>query len=249
MGRIIKLIGGLCLFVAAPQCFAQSAEPVGDPAIQQTESDLYDTLIDTIAQGFDVADMTERALSQMRSTMISSDAELRDMEKSYPGIIEQMLAAMRPIILRHSQRVSTEGRSEMVQLFRLRLTADEAREATEFYRSPLGLRLIESISENISVSATQREAIIAGGEVSAEAISQDHTATVRGSLAALTEQERIQIERNLAGHPWVWKLNLARTEMLEINRRMENAPMSAEDDAALNEVVTNVVMKRIDSKP
>ncbi len=244
MVRKIILAGAIAALVGAAPATAQSAQQSA-VEVPTRSSDVYDTLIGVIVQGIDADAVTERMLSQMRNAMMSEAPTLSAFEKDHPGSVRQIVEAMRPIMQRHAERISAQHRSELHDLFQAELSEADASDAAAFYSSPLGRRVLEAVSGTITQAAALREAVSSEGPTSADAIQADHAASTRLAVAALTPAELAGIEHSLRGKAWVMQMQLMRSSMLEINTRIENIPFNAEDEAAINAVVTTIMEKRL----
>lgn len=249
MRRIATVAAVLALASPGFPAVAQSDER---PPISAPEpADPYEALVDAIRGGVSFEALIERLRSQMRGSLLSADPGLSALEKDYPGIVEQMLEAMTPALMRHSQRIAALDRPAYANLFRSELSVDDARQAAAFYGSPLGQRLIQTLAANVSVDASMREAIASDaelseeGDISAEALRADNAVSVRRAVAALSEAELEQIGRQLYGQSWLLRLNALQPRMFEIASRSENAPFSSEDEAAINAAIAAVVEKRM----
>lgn len=239
----------LTLTLPAFPAAAQSGEsPV---AAASEAADPYAALVDAIRGGVSLDAQFEQLRSQMRGLLLSADSETSALEKDHPGIVEQILEAITPVLIRHAQRIAASDRLAYVELFRTELSVDDVRQAAAFYGSPLGQHLIQTLVANVSVDATMREALASDaelsdeGDISAQAIRADHAASTRRAVAALSPAELEQIAQQLRGQAWLLHLNLLQPRMLEIATRSENAPFNPEDAAAIDAAVDAVVRKRV----
>lgn len=203
-------------------------------------------MVDAIISELDITALTDGMLAQVK-TALFSEPEMTAFEKQFPGTITQIIEALRPMMLRMSDRNVGAARSEMLQLMRENLTPEEAAGASEFYASPTGKRMIQLISENFSMKASLKEAIHTDGEVSIESVRQDTTQTVQKSMDVLTQEELAEIGK-LAGKPWLKKLQAIQPQMLELNTRNLNAELSPEEEAEMDRIITAVIAKRTAAK-
>jgi len=223
---------------ALAQAANASAEAVADP---------FAGLVQAINSGVDEDVMFARLLSQMRDALIAGDPNSAALEREYPGVISAMVEAMAPGLRRHSQRLNGEMNRRMAALFGSSLTADEARDAAAFYRSPLGRRLLASVQENHTSNALVREAVAEGasGEVaiSRDAVAADMAAGGRAAIRDLSADDMAQMARMAATASWLAKVNALQPQIIAIRTTMENAAMTPKDDMEMQEAAVDAVAR------
>lgn len=231
------------LFCLCAAPLAAHAAVVPSAAVVPLAADPAQALLTVFEAGFDSTAMIDNALSQMRGALLEQP-DMIGFEKQHPGTVAQIVAAVRPVVARNSDRSLGQYHIDLMALIRNKLSPAEIRSAAEFYGSPLGAKMLRSISRNYSQKSVLREAIAGEGEITLQAQTHDQQATVAKVVAELTPADIEEIGRRLQGQSWLAALQALRPAIAELTLKMQNAPMSPEDEAAIEQQVTAIMTKR-----
>jgi len=235
MRRFAKLLlAALAAALLAPAALV--AQPVAEAAQTDPHSQLYAAM----EAGVDQQQMLDTMVHAIALQMAQADPAIRDLEKAYPGTLRAMVAAMRPVIAAYSERVRLEYRPRMIEAIGDVLSDEEAEALSRFYGSPLGLRVMQLVSSNFSVSNVS-DAFIDEQPVSAEAVERDLEETGRRGMAQLTPEELEALGRVALATPGFDKLQLLQARVAPIRAEMENAPPTPEEEAAIVAAVEVVI--------
>lgn len=154
-----------------------------------------------------------------------ADPNLKALEAAHPGIIDAILAAMRPEFERGRTDALSVLWAETGDLYARRLDPTELRQAIAFHGSPVGLQL----------RAVEAQDVTSAGEESAEVVLRSGPALEVGAAKAA-------FDATSAGR----KLIALRAEVDAINASWNKAPMlevNARIEAALAKVMTRFGVK------
>lgn len=219
---------------------AHAAEP---PPTAAATADPYSVLLDAIGKGLNEEALFAQILAQVRTVLLDENPDISWLEQQVPGTLDRMLAEMAPALRTHSERVSSEYRTRMIELLSRTMTAPEATQAAEFYVSPLGRTLISKVQDSYSVTSMTADATADGGngDISATSVERDRRRTLAGTFRALTPEQMAQLEQQLTGQTWPHKFNALGPQMIALQVRMENTPLLPESEAAMGAALTRVV--------
>ena len=232
------LLAALPAALLAPA--AALAQPAAPSAVEEPQSDAFSQLYAAMESGIDQGQVLDNMVNATVLQMAQADPAIRDMEKSYPGVVRALVAGIRPHIAAYSERVRIETRPRMVAAIAEVMTVEEATALAAFYRSPMGQRLMQLATSNIAVSNVAGE-FIDGEQVSAEAVARDLEETGRRGLAQMSPAEQAELVRVALATPGFDKLQLLQTRVAPIRAAMENAPPTAAEEAAIIGAVEVVI--------
>lgn len=242
MKRIIAPLAAL-LLVALPQAGVKAQD---QPAVSQA-ADPFAELVRVLNSGVDNEMLFERGVGQVRDAMLTSNPDMIAMEREVPGIVDEMITAMLPVLRLHSQETTDLFQRQMTDLLANTLTEQEAREAAAFYGSPLGRRVLGAVEQNYTFSAIAGDVAQGGPDVSIseEAVRRDMDRMTRGAQQDLSAADLAAIERQMAGASWPTRLGALRPRIIELRARAENAPMSPANEREMNRVILEVVERAL----
>lgn len=96
----------------------------------------------------------DKILASLLGNMKRNDPSFEKMEQTYPGMLQAVSDAMRPVLLKSSASAIPLYRADLSLLFQSELTAAEADAATSFFASNDGQSLIASLQDNMQYNRT-----------------------------------------------------------------------------------------------
>ena len=132
--------------------------------------------------------MIEAEMSQFDQHFKRSILNGRTQEEAdgdYPGLIDALVKAARPLVERYTERAVAEMQSSVAELIETRLQADEIAELTQFYESPTGQHVLRSMADSVDASAIYEQAV----EQPDEPVTRTQvTAQIRAAATAAAEK-------------------------------------------------------------
>ena len=242
------------MLLAAPSAWAQSAPPPMAPpppvfttpaptiANPQPDHPAYFDLIAAIESTVDMNTVIGNALGAVKR-QFQADPNLGAADKASPGLIDEIIAGMRPVIDRHNARVTAAYRPRMAAVTANYLTPEEAVSVAAFYRSDIGRKLMGGVIANYdmdqSIASAMKDENVSESDVQADILN-----AVGKGMSAMSQDDMAEMAKMTLTNPALMKLNLIGPPMQKLRAQMENEPLSAEDDAALLKVVETVFAKR-----
>jgi hypothetical protein len=141
---------------------------------------------------------------------------LAKLEAEYPGIMKAGIDAARPLARQQVGIIVTKGGEFKAAAIAERLTATEIDEATAFFGSPAGMRLVQGLVGNADPSAMARKladqaAETGTVEVTAEAVARDLHVVTNKTMGQLSAADHLELMR-FGLTPTARKLNEAVAE-------------------------------------
>lgn len=171
--------------------------------------------------------------------------EIAIAEKLSPGLIAELLQEMRPRLIAINDRVQREYRSEWKALLASAFSPEEARSVAEFYRSPLGAKVLGGVARNFTYDQTIAN-IAETPVITNQQVSADMRRTTAGLLAELTLADLEEMGLAAVENPALLKLGELAPQMAELRTRMENEQPTAAEEAAIEAAVTGVFERRFE---
>ena len=217
----------------APPAFAQHIAPEIDP---------YDDVVHAMLEGLDRSAEIDATLDAMRREYRATPV-MAKLEKQSPGLIDELVEAARPVIEASLARNSNVMNTEIAALFRANLTVSEAAEAARFFRNPSVKRLLGNVSRNYSPDNIA-SGIGSDAPITVEQVTKDaQNASAKGVMA--TSKTDLAVVEKLGEESPVWrKLKMLLPQIREIRTRIENAPLTAEEDAILDAAIDKIFARR-----
>jgi hypothetical protein len=241
---------GLCLLSIATPALAQRARPVAPPPVPvgasvvnpQPGNPAYGDLYDAMEASVDQDLMIEKTLEVVAREFATSD-DFQIAEEASPGLIQEIIDGLRPILVAQSQRVRQLYRPATLSLLARNLTPDEATSIAAFYRSELGRRLMGAMVQNYSPDATLSN-LESPAPITAAQVKEDLSKATSATITAMSQDDLVELGKLAMARPELLKLSLIGNGMQELRTQMENEPLTAEEDAAIVAVVEDVFARR-----
>lgn len=240
MPRLSLLLGLLLaspvVLTAAPTSAAVKADPHA-AAAQRLVDIVYPVEIQPVQY-----DNLEKSIRQQYVT----SAEFADLEQAYPGIINALVTAIMPHLKLNAQAARTGQRADMKQFYMARLTTDELKALSDFWGSPLGMKFIASLNQNLSYKKSVGDAVSAAeeGGTTQDSVRSDLGSAGVAAAAALTAPERVQIMRFMAS-PAGRKQNALAPDKVALDTKWFNMPPAPDRRRALEDTVTATMLDYI----
>lgn len=224
---------------APPSVFDVTAPTIANP---QPDHPAYADVIAAIESTVDMNALIANAMGAVKRQMLA-DPNLAIAEQMSPGLVDEILAGMRPVIDRHNTRVTAAYRPRMAALTADYLTPEEAVTVAAFYRSDVGRKLMGGVASGLDFDRT-----IAGAmqdqQVSEADVQADIMSAVGKGMQSLDASDMATMGKMAQESPALLKLTLIAGPMQRLRTQMENEPLLPEDDAEILKVVEAVFAKR-----
>lgn len=225
---------------------APSATSIAQSATTQVAADPYTAIYDAISTQQNEAAFIEAVIGEMTRQLIAASPEIATAEAAEPGFARGLANATLPALSQYSSRVKGQFKPRFVALFRERLTVAEAKDIAEFYSSEIGRKLMSNVVGNMTMSATMSEAVKEAdedGTVSRQAVESDISSATNTALSRLTPTDLEALGRLALEKPALRKLNDLREPIMALRTEMENAPMTAEENQAMDTSLAAAIKK------
>lgn len=226
-------LGPIALLTVSSAASAQGAT-APDP--------VYGDLIAAIEETVDQDLMISGAVGALKR-QFAATPEFAAAETTSPGLIEEVATSLRPILTQQNRRVQALYRPEMVALFAARLTPGEAQSIASFYRSDLGRKLVGNVAQAYAPDATL-SGIQTDAPITADQVREDINTAVVSGLGQLSPDELRQMGETAVANPALLKLQQINPAIQQIRVKMENEPLTPEENAAVVAVVESVFARR-----
>jgi len=238
--RKSAVLGALALallLVAALVPAAPALAQVGTPD-NAAYADLYAAMEESVDQR-----MTADAALAALAREFAVAPEFAAAEAESPGLIDEVIAGLRPIFMAQSERVRLLYRPSTLALFARHLTPEEATSIAAFYRSDLGRKLMGGMVRNYSPEETLSN-LDTEAPVTREQVEADMKKATNAAVAAMTQDDLIALGKLAQARPELFKLSLIGAGVQELRVQMENEPLTAEEDAAVAAMIEDVFNRR-----
>lgn len=230
------------LLLAAPLLAVPALAASQSEVAAQGDAAVYDDLADTILAATDLVTMQENLMATMGRQLLA-DPEFAQLELESPGLVSEMLGEMRPILTQMMADTMPSYRTEASSLFARNLSVDEARRLSEFYRSPIGSKLLASASrnftgENVAAQAMRDEAF------TDKSFMADTVASMDAVIGELSAEEMTELARIGRSEPALRKLVEIGPELIQLQLSLANGDATPEEEAALEAAIERVFKRR-----
>ena len=175
------------------------------------------------------------------SKTLLQNADVKAMEAKYPGTVDAMAKAVRPLLAEETGRIADGAYPQIARILADELTTAEIAELTAYYGSPAGRNLLRSLVESMDGSSIYADALKNGGKVSDDAASAESFVAAFKATSQLSPAD-FQALRALRERP-VWpKLQAIQPKVQKIIADATNAP-----DAAYEKHVEAVMSSAVES--
>ncbi|WP_373489836.1 DUF2059 domain-containing protein [Parasphingorhabdus sp.] len=191
------------------------------------------------------ADDDRRAVEMMQE-LFDSDPDMADMERDYPGIVQQFAEAMLPIINESSRERLPDLQARHAALYAETFTDAELAVLIAFYSSATGRKLISHALDSMNFEATMAEMKQSGDfQYSAESTVKDsHAAAAKAIGAMNAEDQAVLAELGRSGLLPKLQAMALQTHQITIDWNDEYA---SGEEVALDEVLEAILDKRMES--
>jgi hypothetical protein len=163
--------------------------------------------------------LSEKFLSAMIE-QFRKDAEIMEMDASYPGLVDALAAAMQPIIRAESARVLPLYRDELTKLYSANLSAAEAQQITTFLHSAAMQHFKALLAQGRTFDSSARDAL-QGSSISQSAMTNDIRFSALKASLKLGGDDMVQVKEFFAS-PLGIKLSSLNSQKLAIDQRWTN---------------------------
>ena len=174
-GASMKVRGALLAvaLIGAP-LHMQAARAAPGTALQDPvlKKSLCDQIVLLIAPDKDVSAQVDKYLDASLKAMVRDDPAIAALERNYPGMIEAMRAAWRPVFFKAAAATLPLYRAELSQFYQDNLTIAEARQVLAFFQTPEFQAFIAMGRENMDYRQTTKN-LTDDKDVSVQAVRSD----------------------------------------------------------------------------
>lgn len=248
----------LAVLVSAPAAAAQDngkpemprmAPPsqtmtIGAPTIANPQPDhpAYGDLMDAIDSTVNKDVMITNGLAAIRRQM-ETNAALAGAEAASPGLLDEILNGMRPVLESQNERVAALYRPKMVAAMADHLTPEEAVSVAAFYRSDIGRRLMGNVVANFNMDQTMANAMSEKPVTEADVRADINSAVMEG-MKQMDSKDLAEMTRQAMSNPALIKLNRVNPQIQRLRAQMENEALAPEEEAALGKLMESVFARR-----
>lgn len=225
--------------MAPPPMVVAAPEPIANP---QPDHPAYADLIDAIDGTVDKSVLINNGIAAIKRQM-QANAALAGAEAASPGLLDEILNGMRPVLDSQNQRVTALYRPKMIGAMASYLTPEEAASVAAFYRSDLGRRLMGSVVANFNMDQTLATAV-AEKPVTESDVQTDINSAVTQGLQTMDSKDLAEMGRQALTNPALLKLRRVNPQIQRLRAQMENEPLTAEEDAEIARVIEGVFSRR-----
>ncbi|QZD90351.1 DUF2059 domain-containing protein [Qipengyuania aurantiaca] len=237
MTRLISLLAPLAFATGlASAANAQEAEAVASAS----ETSSYDALLDSMLDGLDREQLIDNQLRVAKSFW-EADANVVAMEAQHPGLMDAMVRAMRPILIRVDAELQNEYRDDFVAAIAATVTAEEASTIAQFYSSDLGVKMLSGISATYDGKESIAKTLESGAPTN-ETFDRDTAVTTNHVVQTLSAEEQQELVAQFTSKPALQKLPAIQQAMRPIRIQMERAGMAPERQRVIQEAVRKAAM-------
>ena len=223
MKHLTIAAGSLGLILAFPVfAIAQDTAESQQPAAVQSSA--YADLVAAMQDGIDQDMVIENQLGVVRSIW-EANPEMVAAEAAFPGLFDAMIDAGRPIIKRQNAELQDEFRPRFVAALSEALTEQEAVRIAEFYRSPLGAKMLAGLSRTMDNRNSIQEGVKTG-KIDMEDFEKDVVKSAGTVVGTLTAEEQTELVRLFTTEPALQKMTSLQGVVAPIRAEMEHAGMA-----------------------
>ncbi|WP_374531349.1 hypothetical protein [Novosphingobium sp.] len=179
------------LLLGTPALAAPPPAPVATVAKDQAaHKAACDELAAAVVTGDDIEFQVDTMISALLQAMQKGNPDLAQLEAAFPGLIDAIGAALKPVMVRHMQSILPSYRADLSALYQENLTTEDALEAAAFFRRPEVRAFVSSINRSTDYKAISQDAV-STEQVSDRAVKTDlSNAGVRAARDLSPEQRK-----------------------------------------------------------
>lgn len=239
------------LQVAPPQ--AKAAQPGIAPSASAsaptpTPSAAGMRIAATLASEAIVRKATGRILRDQVPKAFAKDPDFQKMEQSFPGITNEFLDVMEPIVVTATIKRLPIYQAKVAALFDLRMNAAELNTTADFYESPTGKRVVALAIEGLDFGPILKRQLETSGntDIAPREIGRAAEAAVGPAIDQLNPSE-IKVLVAFGSSPAGQKVNQMRAEIAQLAAE-ENNRSDPAVDAQIAEAIDALIKKRVNAK-
>ncbi|ANU07243.1 hypothetical protein [Paraurantiacibacter namhicola] len=235
----LRLVATPALALALGMPATAAAQESAAAMVNQDEA--YAELVDVFQQP-ELADaIFEGSIKDLRKVW-KADPFMAEMEAECPGILDAMIEGSTPLMRKIDQRANREYRNALLGILKANLTPEEAMAATVWFRSEDGQAMLASAARNVTTEASLGEIVATEeGSASREAFARDKEASVQRVMGEMDAPMQRRVAMAFMDSSWGPKLVALRPQMDEARYTIFNAPLSAEEEAEMEAVMTQTI--------
>lgn len=197
-----------------------------EDAIAAAES--YEALYAAINRSEGEAATIDNLLDTMEHTLETQDPNIAALEAVRPGFLQGFSDVLRPWVMEHTGRVKTIFKPRFLTAIAEELTPEDAGRMAAFYDSPVGAKLLRSVTQNYTGANMLGDIddFDVEKDISADAINRDiSSAAVKGALAMSAEDMKHEDSAPLRDPVLMAKMSRLGVRLVELRAQMENTPL------------------------
>ncbi|GAA0272590.1 hypothetical protein GCM10009127_11230 [Alteraurantiacibacter aestuarii] len=208
--------------------------------------DVHGDLYDAMNEGIDDEMVLNSLVRQVAEQISQSSPQLATMEAQNPGLVLELIQALRPVMRDFRDRGQRKYEPQFVDILRDLFSDQEAVQLAGFYRSDLGRRLLISVSANVQAEQAIDQAL-AETDITADALDAGDRITVNRSvgafMAGLSDEEMEEMASLAVRMPSISRMPEFQQRSLPVRVAMENEPLSAEETRLIEQAVISAFEK------
>lgn len=181
-------------------------------------------------------------LGEMGKQILASDTTMAEMEAAYPGLVDAVTSAMRPIMLRSVMRMMPAYRADVSAFYCTKMTRTELTSAVAFMTSPDGQALVTQVNQKLEF----KDSVGALAAEEEPSLDQLHSDKRRAAAATINSMPPDQLARigAFSQTPTGRKMASLSRERSALDQKwfMKSDP---QDDAAMEEAVITAMIDHI----
>ena len=239
-----RIFIAVAALAAAPVASAQTVAPPAAARIAPARLALGLELARLLNSEAGTIAMLEKMLGESLPRAILADPNVAAMERQYPGIVADMIAAMKPLMITYMRGELPSLWEPLAALYATHLSEADLHEVIAFYSSPTGARIIAFMEQSVDYEPMLREMAASGDyALSDAAMDNAEAASVEQLPGQLSPGEMAAVVRftnTPAGRRFVALLEQSKAIVSQWA-----AEPTPELDARLEAAVMAVINKRI----
>lgn len=245
MIRLFSVRAAAAAVVLALMPLATLSGVATSPALAQpaaSDRAAYADVASAMIEQIDVETLIEQGVMAV-GRQFSSDPAFAKLDQENPGLIKEVLDAVRPVMAQMIKDGLALQRGEMENIFARHLTPEEATEIARFYRSPIGSKIVRGVPVDFALDALRADGTTHEVVDPAAFNAMVEQAAV-AATAQLTVQEQAELAAMFAMTPALRKLEAIDPELKALELRMANKDITPAEDAAMGAAINGVFERR-----
>ena len=242
MRKAIIAVAPLAILFAGP-AWSQENEATGTELVDHAA---YGSLYDAIQGGFDKNRVIENQLVVVRSIW-AEDPGMVSMEQQHPGLFDALVNAARPVLMRQNTEIAQEYRPKFIAALASVLSPAEAITVAEFYGSPIGTKMMQSLSANVDSRATI-EGGVKNGTIDIDDVESDIKQGADKVVDGLTAADQTELLRIFSSDPVYMKFPAIQSAMLPVRAAMERESMTPQRQQEIEQTIAMAAQQHISAQ-